>query len=63
MWTADVFVECDFIRTFAVNGSASVIGSVLIVLIAISFGYTVALLAGLVMYVIAYLLYPNRETI
>lgn len=47
---------------FSVNGSASVIGSVLIVLIAISFGYTVSLLTGLIMYIIAYFLYPNKET-
>lgn len=46
---------------FAVNGSASVIGSVLIMLIAIAAGYSVALMCGLVMYMLAFFLYPNRE--
>ncbi len=42
---------------FAVNGSASVIGSVVIILIASTFGYSVALATGGVMYVAAYALY------
>jgi len=46
---------------FAVNGSASVIGSVIIMLIAIAAGYSVALICALFMYVAAFLLYPNRE--
>ena len=46
---------------FAVNGSASVIGSVIIVMIAIAAGYSIALLIGLVMYLAAYFLYPNRD--
>ena len=42
---------------FAVTGSASVIGSVLIILIASSFGYAIALLAGMCMYLTAWAIY------
>jgi len=42
---------------FAVTGSASVIGSVGIILIASSFGYCLSLLAGLTTYLIAYFIY------
>jgi spermidine synthase len=45
---------------FAVNGSASVIGSILIVLIATSFGYSIALLAALLIYLTAFLLCKNN---
>ncbi len=44
---------------FAVNGAASVLGSTLIILIAISFGFTVALLTGFFLYLIAYGLSSN----
>lgn len=44
---------------FAVNGSASVISSVVVILIASSFGYSIALSTGLVMYLMAFLLYNN----
>jgi hypothetical protein len=43
--------------SFAVNASASVIGSVLIILIASSFGYSAALFTGLLMYLGAFTLY------
>ena len=42
---------------FAVTGSASVIGSVVIILIASSFGYSIALLTGMVIYLLAYSVY------
>ncbi|RJP68557.1 MAG: hypothetical protein C4539_08710 [Ignavibacteriales bacterium] len=45
---------------FAVNGGASVIGSVLIVLIASSFGYSVALGLGMIMYLVAFALYSSE---
>jgi predicted membrane-bound spermidine synthase len=48
---------------FAVNGSASVIGSVVIMLIALSFGYSVSLLTGLLVYLSAYLLFYIDESI
>jgi predicted membrane-bound spermidine synthase len=41
---------------FAVNGSASVVGSTLIVLIAISFGFNVSLLIGTILYALAYVM-------
>lgn len=41
---------------FAVNGSASVLGSTLVVLIAFNYGFTVALLLGGLCYLAAYLL-------
>jgi hypothetical protein len=44
---------------FAVNGSASVIGSVIVILIASSFGYSFALAAGMAMYLFAYVLYAS----
>lgn len=44
---------------FAVNGSASVIGSVLAMLIAFSFGYSVALSAALGVYLLAFLLFTK----
>jgi len=42
---------------FAVTGSASVIGSVIIILIASSFGYSIALLTGMFIYLLAYMVY------
>jgi len=42
---------------FAVNGSASVIGSVVIILVASSFGYSAALGAAMAVYALAYVLY------
>jgi hypothetical protein len=44
-----------------VTGSASVIGSVVIVLIASSFGYSVALGTALLMYGAAFVLYSRSE--
>lgn len=41
---------------FAINGSASVLGSTLIVLIAFAYGFTFSLLIGAVMYLCAYFL-------
>jgi len=41
---------------FAVNGSASVLGSTLIVLVAFSFGFTLSLLLGSFVYLLAFLL-------
>ena len=40
---------------FAINGAASVLGSTVIILIAISFGFTVALLLGALLYLAAYI--------
>ncbi len=45
---------------FAVTGSASVIGSVAIMLIASSFGYSFALIIGMCLYLMAYLVYRFR---
>ena len=42
---------------FAVTGSASVIGSVVIILLASSFGYSISLLTGMIVYLLAYILY------
>jgi predicted membrane-bound spermidine synthase len=42
---------------FAINGSASVIGSVVVILIATSFGYSLALLVALGVYLCAYALF------
>lgn len=39
---------------FAVNGAASVFGATLIVLIAISFGFTISLLIGAGLYLLAF---------
>ena len=41
---------------FAVNGAASVLGATIIVLVGITYGLTVALLFGAVLYFVAYLL-------
>ncbi len=46
---------------FAVNGAASVIGSVLIILIAFSYGFTIALLAAVVVYLLAWMLISNKS--
>ncbi|MBK7031423.1 MAG: hypothetical protein IPH45_20510 [Bacteroidales bacterium] len=45
---------------FAVTGSASVIGSVAIMLIASSFGYSFALIIGMCLYLMAYIVYRFR---
>lgn len=42
---------------FAVTGSASVIGSVLIILIASAWGYSIALFTGMGVYLLAYIVY------
>ena len=47
---------------FAVNGSASVIGSVLIVLVASSYGFSIGLGLALLVYLAAYVLY-RRESV
>jgi hypothetical protein len=44
---------------FAVNGSASVIGSVIVILIASSFGYSFALATAMVMYLFAHAMYAS----
>ena len=41
---------------FAVNGAASVLGSVLTILIVINFGYSMGLFTGMVIYGSAYVL-------
>jgi len=41
---------------FAVNGAASVFGSTLIIMIAFSYGYSVSLLVGAILYLISYFL-------
>jgi hypothetical protein len=48
--------------SFAVNASASAIGSVVIILIASSCGYSVALSVGLLMYLIAFIFYSISLT-
>jgi len=46
---------------FAINGSASVLGSTLVVLVAFSFGFKIALALGALMYVFAYFLILNDK--
>jgi hypothetical protein len=46
---------------FAVNGAASVLGSVIVLMIALSQGFTMALLFAAVMYLIAYGLFSARH--
>ncbi|MGE5431181.1 MAG: hypothetical protein ACM3QX_08910, partial [Syntrophomonadaceae bacterium] len=46
---------------FAVNGAASVLGSALIILVAISFGFTVSLLIAGLLYLGAYLLISKEK--
>ncbi len=46
---------------FAVNGAASVLGSTLIILIALSFGYTISLIVGAICYLFAYLLISMKK--
>ena len=46
---------------FAVNGAASVFGSTLIILIALSFGYNVSLLLGMLLYICAFLLLIKKN--
>ncbi|MCE1187916.1 MAG: hypothetical protein LWX56_02145 [Ignavibacteria bacterium] len=46
---------------FAVNGSASLIGSILVVLIAFNWGYSVALLIGATAYFFAMFLYSEKS--
>ena len=45
---------------FAVNGAASVLGATLIVVVAFTFGFTVALLGAAALYLCAYLLLSLR---
>lgn len=45
---------------FAVNGAASVFGSTLIILIALSFGFNISLILGAVLYACAFLLLSRR---
>jgi hypothetical protein len=47
---------------FAVNGTASVLGSTLIVLIAFSLGINFALIFGLLLYLSAYLLFTYKSS-
>jgi hypothetical protein len=47
---------------FAVNGSAAVLGSTLIVLIAFSLGINFALIFGLLLYLFAYLLFAYKSS-
>ena len=47
---------------FAVNGAASVLGSVIVLMIALSQGFTLALLFAAVMYLLAYALYCAKES-
>ena len=46
---------------FAVNGTASVLGSTIIVLIAFSLGINFGLMVGLLLYLIAYLLISYKS--
>ncbi|MFH1052546.1 MAG: hypothetical protein V1779_16630 [bacterium] len=46
---------------FAVNGAASVFGSTLIILFALSYGYTLSLIAGAICYLFAYLLISIKK--
>jgi hypothetical protein len=46
---------------FAVNGAASVLGSTVIILVAISYGFTVSLLIAGALYLGAYLLISNQK--
>ncbi len=48
---------------FAVNGAASVLGSVLAVLIAINYGFSVAVLFGALSYLLAFLVSLDRDLI
>ena len=45
---------------FAVNGAASVLGSVAIILIAVSFGFSIAMLTGAALYICAYFLISGK---
>ncbi|MEW5924713.1 MAG: hypothetical protein AB1746_12060, partial [Candidatus Zixiibacteriota bacterium] len=45
---------------FAVNGAASVLGSTLIVLVAFSWGFNVAMLLGAILYLLAFLLVSRK---
>ena len=47
---------------FAVNGAASVLGSAVIVLIAFSWGFNIALLLGLILYGFAFLLITRKKS-
>jgi len=46
---------------FAVNGTASVLGSTLIILVAISHGFTISLLLGGLLYLLAMIAYSRRS--
>lgn len=46
---------------FAVNGAASVLGSVIVLMIALSQGFTLAMLFAAAMYMIAYALYCAKD--
>jgi hypothetical protein len=46
---------------WGVNGSASVLGSTMTILIAISLGFTQALLASACCYLIVFLIHPKRS--
>jgi hypothetical protein len=46
---------------FSVNGAASVFGATLVVMVAFSYGYTVALVLGVVVYLSAWLLMAARR--
>jgi len=47
---------------FAVNGAASLLGSTVIVLVAITYGFTIALLLGALIYLVAYGLYSMKSS-
>lgn len=47
---------------FAVNGAASVLGSTLIIVIAMNYGFNIAMLTGAGCYLVAYLLYKAKNS-